>query len=98
MDVFYIKLRITECINDLCLWIIQGINRTRSRYLSQRLFDAAELYNTKPGEMNYFVEGARKESPEFDDHDFEPILEWADAKIEECLRPHDNKFFGYTLV
>ncbi len=65
-------------ITTFCLWIIQKVNRGKNNCVSQRLFNVAELYNTKSGRMNYFVEG---ECPEFDDHDPEPILEWADAKI-----------------
>jgi len=36
-------------------------------------------------------------SPEFDDHDFEKILEWGKATIENCDHPTTGESEGYTL-
>jgi len=37
----------------------------------------------------------RERSPEFDDFDYEPILEWANARVEE----YDNHgYHGFTLI
>ncbi len=36
-----------------CLWVIEKTNRYCDRRLSQRLFDLAERYNTRPGTFNY---------------------------------------------
>ncbi len=40
-------------ITDLYLKLIWKINRSKSNCLSERLFELAELYNTKPGNFNY---------------------------------------------
>lgn len=40
-------------ITNLCLKLIWKINRGKSNCLSERLFELAELYNTKPGNFNY---------------------------------------------
>jgi len=39
----------------------------------------------------------QEESPEFDDCDFEPILEWGNAKVEPNYWPRTNEHRGYTL-
>jgi len=44
-------------VTDICLLIINKINPYKDRCLSQRLFDLAEDYNTRPGTNNYCVEG-----------------------------------------
>jgi len=40
-------------ITNLCLKLIWKINRVKSNCLSEKLFELAELYNTKPGNFNY---------------------------------------------
>jgi hypothetical protein len=44
---------VRENITSFLLWCLIRTNRCRDRSLSQRLFDIAESYNTRPGEMNY---------------------------------------------
>ena len=40
---------------SVCLFVIGFFNRTKNRCLSQRLYEAAEEYNTRPGTMNYDI-------------------------------------------
>jgi len=41
-------------LTNLLLYFVAKLNRYKDRNLSQRLFDMAEDYNTKPGTFNYF--------------------------------------------
>lgn len=52
-DWFKIKWRMRNKINEFLLRLIKKVNPHKSRVLSQKLFELAEKYNTRPGEMNY---------------------------------------------
>lgn len=43
-----------DCLTTACLWIIRKLNTSKDRCLSQRLFEVAENYNTRPGTFNYY--------------------------------------------
>jgi hypothetical protein len=48
-----IKERIIEIITDISILIIKKVNRYKNRCLSQKLFNIAETYNTRPNTNNY---------------------------------------------
>lgn len=41
-------------LTNLLLYFVAKLNRYKDRNLSQKLFDMAEDYNTRPGTFNYF--------------------------------------------
>lgn len=54
MFSFYeIKEIIIESVTNIALFIIKKTNKYKNRCLSQRLYEVAEEYNTRPNENNY---------------------------------------------
>jgi len=53
IDKYELVIIFRDTSNDFLLWCIQKINKYKDRNLSQRLFEIAEFYNTKPGTRNY---------------------------------------------
>ena len=52
-DLYSLKLQIQHRLTLTVLWLILKINPHKSNCLSQRLFNLAENYNTRPGTDNY---------------------------------------------
>lgn len=42
-----------DLFTRFCIRCIIWTNKSKDRHLSQSLFELAEIYNTRPGEMNY---------------------------------------------
>jgi hypothetical protein len=40
-------------MTNFLLWLVGKLNTKKDRNLSQKLFDMAETYNTRPGTNNY---------------------------------------------
>lgn len=52
-DWFEIKLYLRNKVNNFLFYLIRTVNKGKNRVLSQKLFELAEEYNTRPGTMNY---------------------------------------------
>ena len=50
---FWWEYDVPNYITNLLVWFIKKINPSKNRVLSQKLFDLAEDYNTRPGTSNY---------------------------------------------
>lgn len=52
-DLYSLRLQIQHRLTLTLLWFIQKVNPYKDGGVSQRLFDLAENYNTRPGTNNY---------------------------------------------
>lgn len=52
--MWFLKQRIIESMTDFLLWTVCKINRSKDKFLSQRLFEIAELYSCRPGNFDYY--------------------------------------------
>lgn len=53
MRVYLVKEYLKAQSTDLALKYVALVNKGKDRNLSQKLFNLAEDYNTRPGETNY---------------------------------------------
>lgn len=52
--MYYIIEYLRDTSTSILLYLVTKINSGTDRNLSQKLFDMAEDYNTRPGTFNYF--------------------------------------------